>query len=104
MKIPKTIKIKGKPWSIEYKWRLHDETHGLCDGLCDPSTRTIFLDRLLPKEDKPTVFLHELIHAILHEAHLHEAGGVDGFVEEAICSSVADCFMDLFELKLKRSK
>lgn len=102
MRIPKEITIKGKTWFIEYKWKLHDPYHGHCHGLCDPAQRIIYLDRLIPKEEKPAVFLHELGHAILHEAHLHESGGVDGFVEEAVVSAFADAFMSLFELKWKR--
>lgn len=102
MKIPKEFLIKGKTWKVEYKWRLHDDNHGACNGLTDPATRTIYLDKMLPKVEKPGVFLHELNHAILHEAHLHESGGVDGFVEEAIVSSIADVYMSLFDLKWKR--
>lgn len=96
--------IKGHLWKVEYKWRLHDPTIGACNGLCDFPTKTILIDRLLAKEEKWQVFLHELTHAILHEAHLHEDGGVDGFAEEVICSSVADVFNQLFLFRWRPKK
>lgn len=102
MKIPKEVMVAGHPWHIEYKWRLHDPKIGDCNGLCDFKSKTILIDRLLPKDDKWEVFLHELTHAILHEAHLHEDGGVDGFAEEVICSSIANVFNQLFDFRWKK--
>lgn len=101
MKIPKEFYIKGKLWRVEYKWRLHDPEHGLCNGLCDFDARTIYIDRLIPKEDKAGVFLHEYIHAVLHEAHLHESGGIAGIIEEVVCASISEAFTSNFNLKWK---
>lgn len=101
-KIPTEFEVKGKTWKVEYKWRLEEPGIGQCNGLCDFSKRTIYIDRLLPKEDKPKVFLHELGHAILHEAHLHEQGGIDGIVEEVAVDAYADTLISLFDLKWRR--
>lgn len=100
-KIPKEFYIKGKLWRVEYKWRLEENGIGKCDGLCEFSERVIYLDRLLPKDQKPKVFLHEYTHAVLHEAHLHENGGLDGILEEVVCESIADALTENFNLRWK---
>jgi hypothetical protein len=101
MRIPSEILVKGKRWTIGYKWGLTDG-HDLVDGLCNLSDRTIFIRRELKKEEKWPIFLHELIHAILFEAHLSEDGGISGFPEEVVCSAIADVFSTLFDIRLKR--
>ena len=102
-KIPKEIQIKGKLWRIDYKWNLMLD--GMrCNVITDFGTRTIWLDRLASKETKWAALLHEIVHATLYEAHLHEDGGVDGFVEEAICAAVADVFDSLFDMKWRRKR
>jgi Zn-dependent peptidase ImmA (M78 family) len=104
LKIKNEFYIKGKPWKVVYKWNLREEGIGPCLGLCDFKERIIYLDRLATQEEKRMAFIHELVHAILHEAHLHEDGGVDGFVEEAICASVADVFSRLFDFRWRREE
>lgn len=104
MRYPKTFKVKGKTWRLEYKWRLTDDNGVACDGLCVPKDRVIYLDRLIPKENKFKIFLHELNHAVLHESHLGEMGGVDGFTEEVICASLADHYDSMFKLNFKSAK
>lgn len=104
MKIPKTFQVKGKTWSVEYKWKLSDPEFGPCHGLCDPDKRIIYIDRLQPQEEKVKTFIHELGHAILFESHLNECGGVEGFVEEVIVSAYADVFYDLFEIELRKAE
>jgi hypothetical protein len=104
MTLPKQFHVKGKLWRLEYKWRLVNDDGVLCDGLCVPATRMIYIDRLVEKDRKPGVFLHELNHAILFESHLGEMGGVDGFQEEVICASISDVYTSLFTLKLRKAK
>jgi hypothetical protein len=101
VKIPSEVLVKGKLWTVEYKWGLRDGGE-IVDGLCQYGPRKILIRRELKKEDKPAVFLHELIHAILFESHLNEDGGLDGFAEEVVCSSIADVILTLFHLRLKR--
>jgi hypothetical protein len=102
MKIPSKIVIKGKIWSVGYKWRLHDEKLGFCDGLADWVERTIWLDRSLPREEKLRVLLHEIIHIILDEYHMHETGGIkETFAEEVVCAGVSQTLLDIFNLKFR---
>jgi len=102
MNLKKTFPVKGKLWTLEYKWRLTDDDGNPVDGLCDPANRIIYIDRLLPKEQKFSTFIHELFHATFHEAHLGEDGGIDGFAEEVVCSSATDTVLTLFNLRWKR--
>lgn len=55
-------------------------------------------------EEKEEVFLHELIHAALFEAHLHDGSGLGGETEEIVCDAVSDLFTSLFTLRWKRQK
>lgn len=103
MKIKKDLLIKGQLWTVDYKWRLTMDGVKV-DGLADPNSRLILLDRLLPVDMKPVTFLHELNHAILFESHLLEAGGITEFQAEIIAQSVAQTYLELFDLKWKRAK
>lgn len=110
MRIPKTFMIRGKRWKVEYKWNLmdrdnKDDENIKCDGLCDPDKRTIFLERSILRVDKWPIFLHELVHAILFEAHISGLDGPAGdFIEEVICDSIETTFDDLFKFRWKRQQ
>lgn len=101
MKLKKEFYIKGKLWRIEYKWNLRMGDMRV-DGMCEPSERIIYIDRILSKEEKWATFLHELGHAIVHEAHLNEHGGLDGFAEEVVVESYAQALGELFTFRWKR--
>lgn len=66
MYIPKEFEINGSLWRVEYKWNLTYKKRKI-DGLCEPSTRTIYIDRALSREDKWITFRHEWRHALWHE-------------------------------------
>lgn len=102
MKIPKLLLIKGHEWSVEYKWSLKDDDGERVLGLCDKENRTIYLDKLISKEEKWEVFHHEVGHAIVFEAHMNENGGIEGIVEEAIVSAYQDFYTNNFVMKWKR--
>lgn len=103
MKIPKTFKLKGKDWNVEYKWNLRDVEGDKMDGLCLNGKRTIQIDRAMPREEKWTVFLHELVHAVVFEAHISGLDGPAGeLLEEVLCDSIASDFDSLFNFKWKR--
>lgn len=102
MKLPKEFMLKGKRWKLIYKWGLSARTGN--DGLCVFSDRSIILDRSLTGEYKIDVFLHELTHALLFEAHINPGTGVTPEVEEIICDAVSDAFMSIFDLKFKRKR
>ena len=103
MNIPSTFYIKGKLWTVEYKWGLRGDDEVLLDGQCVTENRTIQIDRGIPKRDKWLVFLHEFIHAVLHESHVSGLDGSAGeFLEEIICESVANVLNDCFTIRWKR--
>lgn len=105
MKIPSKLTIKGKVWSIAYKWRLHDKKLGACDALVDFESNTIYLDRSLAKEDKFQALLHEIFHIAIQEFHLRETGGIaDDFAEEIICSGIPSILTELFTIKFRDNK
>lgn len=105
MKIPSKLTIKGKVWTIAYKWRLHDKKLGACDALVDFDKATIYLDRSLSREDKFVALLHEIFHIALAEYHLRETGGIaDDFAEEVICSGIPSILLELFTMKFKEQK
>lgn len=64
-------------------------------GMTDPNTRTIYVDCTMPKEEISKTFLHEVTHAIMHEAHLHNDGWVEPLIEEVICDAVAEGVLEL---------
>lgn len=108
MKIPRQITIHGHKWKIAYKWnlRLGDENSRVdrCDGLCDLEAKTIFLDRGLTEDERPKVFMHELLHAIIFEANLHHAESLSEEVEEILVETIGRFLIDKFHMRLKRSK
>lgn len=103
IRIPGRLYIKGKEWKVVYKWNLRLEGAKV-DGYCEAATRTIYLDKALDPMEKLLAFLHELGHAILHEAHMGEAGGIDGFQEEVVVAAFADYFANNFTLKFKKAE
>ena len=105
MRIPKEFYLKGKHWTVEYKWNLRASDGEKMDGLCIVTERVIQLDRAMPREEKWPVFLHELVHAIIFEAHISGLDGEAGeFIEEVICDAIAGDFDDLFNFRWKRRK
>lgn len=101
MKIPKNIKIYGKNWAIDYKWNLKDDEGNNLEGLCCFEKRLITIDRLLTKEKKFSVFLHELFHAILFELKIKQTS-LSSDVEEIIVEGFADFLTSNFDIRSKK--
>jgi hypothetical protein len=100
MKIPSKFVIKGKQWSVVYKPKLNDPELGECNALVDWMESTIFIDRNLPRNEKAIALLHEIIHILLDEYHLHETGGIqDKFAEEVICAGLAKSLLEIFNIQ-----
>jgi len=102
--LPKNFKIKGEVWQISYTFDLHVPGIGKCDGFCDIDTRTILLEKTLTNEEKWRVFFHELIHAINHELHVTEEGGIDGVLGEIIAEGLTSVLNELFVIKWRGAK
>lgn len=106
MRLPKRIGIKGNEWQLAYKWRL-TLAGKQADGVCDYSTRTIWIDRSLSPELKFAAFIHEFIHAVLWEYDLgHNASKkrITTQLEEEIVSAIETELLACFKLRLIKSK
>lgn len=98
--IPAVFSIKGRFWTVIIKKDLYYAEIGAVNGLCSYSDKTIYLDESLSPVERLRVFIHELVHATIHECHLNEAGGIQPIVEEILCSGLADVIVtDLMKLK-----
>lgn len=97
----RTLQVKGKTWKIRRKKNLK---HGddPAEGLCEFSTRTIFLESSIKNDrDLMHVLLHEIMHAANFEMHLNEEGGIPDAIEEVQASGFPDVLLENFTIKLK---
>ena len=71
MKIPKKLKIGNHSYSVVFS-RPRDADKGSGNwGACDHSNQKIYIDKLLPKTLLEEVFIHEMLHAVMHEVKLN---------------------------------
>jgi Zn-dependent peptidase ImmA (M78 family) len=70
MKIPNSLHVKGRKYSVRYKWNLRDDNGHPCDGLCDREKKIIYLDHSLKGDKKDRAFVHELLHALFTELNI----------------------------------
>ncbi len=103
MKLREEFSLKGKLWKLKRRWCLRASDGEKVRGLCDFDTRTIWLDRLLVGEEAKLIFMHEVVHAALYEAHLDHNSGLSAEIEEIIADAVADAFNELFVLRFKKA-
>ena len=67
MKIPKTVKIGGYTYSVQYRDTLKEtEKSDECCGTCDMQTFEINILKSLKPKQKFSTFLHECIEAYNH--------------------------------------
>lgn len=67
MKIPRQLVIKGAHWNV-----VLTRTLNVCEGeqilgLCDPSLRTITIDKKQTPKQQWSTFMHEVLHALEFE-------------------------------------
>ncbi len=98
--IPRSFILKGKRWKVIRRKKLNKDDTYL--GLCDVYRRTIYLKLSLKGKDLEATFLHELFHAVVHEAHINPGVHWSEGVEEVVCDAFADVVTSLFTVKLKR--
>jgi hypothetical protein len=103
MKIPHTFLLKGKRWKV-LRPKVIKVDGEVCDGLCSWHTRTIRICSDLPQREAWNVFLHELFHAVLFEAHINRGARFSEGLEDVICDAFTDVIASLFSVKLKRDK
>jgi len=94
--IRRFFKIKGNSWQTKYVLDLHVPDIGKCDGFCNVDERIIYLEKALDQDERWLVFFHELIHAINHELHVTEEGGIDGVLGEIIAEGLTSVLNGMF--------
>lgn len=105
MNLPKTVKIKGKTWTVRLTKNLQDETGEEVNGLTDTEKRTIEINAELKGTNLLLIFWHEFTHAVLKESHLSgNDGGLETIVEEVICDSMADALVPYVTFKPRKVK
>jgi len=105
MRIPKRFNLKGKAWQVVVETDLKHDDGTECDGLCDVEGRVIYLDARLRGRKKKFIFLHELTHALIHEAHINPGVRFSEGVEEVLCDAFADLITSSFtNIKWKKRK
>lgn len=80
-RLPESVKVLGTPYTVKVvsKRTIRKRAPGGIDahGICDAYAKILYISR----DDKPaeqwTTLLHEIIHAVLKEAWLTEAVGLD---------------------------
>ena len=86
MKIPSTVKIKTKTYTIEYdKEQLRDDNRY---GVCYHTKQKIILDKTQKREQLEVSFLHELLHAIIDTSALRKELKTEE--EEKVVTSLAE--------------
>ena len=104
MNVPREFAINGSIWYVEHKWGLTYNKSPV-DGLCDPSTKIVYIDRSLSKEDKWWTFVHEWIHAVVEEYRIgHNHGGLTTDQEDELITTLETELKRNFSLKWKRSR
>lgn len=88
--------IKGEDWKVVKKAELEFEGEEV-DGLCDYTTKTIFIDSSLRGREKEETLLHEICHAIFHESHIE----MDIRLEEVIVGNLGSVLAKLFKFELR---
>jgi hypothetical protein len=102
--IRRKFKIKGNEWRVFFAFDLRNDIGEKVDGLCDPTKRTIFIERTVKNNEKWDIFFHELIHAIHFETHATEDGGVDGFLGEVLAEGMTQVLHDLFLIQWRGAR
>ena len=94
-KPPKSKMIKGEKWITRWKWNLKDDDGNECYGLCEHKTRTIWLDRMIPKDMVQNVYFHEELHAVIHELCVP----LKADIEESIVEGIERYVMKNYKLR-----
>lgn len=98
MKLPKHITIKGQTYRVAKEDSLKDEDGNELIGECSYEKKTISVEAGLGKALEAEVFVHECLHALIHECHFE----LDKVREEEIINAVCGFLFRHFRLKLVR--
>ena len=104
MKIPKSLLIKGKRWTVPRVKKVTNENGELLQGQYLYPDRVILLDRELTGEELVITFWHELLHVILKESHIADNFEMPEVIEDILCDAIAYVLNDYTILKPQRGK
>lgn len=102
MKIPTKIFIEGKEWTITRKWRIEQDGESL-DGLCVFSKRQILVVHGLKEDEAFHAFIHEYLHAVLHERGYYLTSRTSD-AEELIVHALQKELCESFVLKPRKHR
>lgn len=71
MKLPKHVKISGIKYTVVLKKRLEDSGDA-CWGVTDYPGATIYIRKELSEQKQRQTLMHEMVHAMMHEAGLDD--------------------------------
>ncbi len=102
-KIPRSFLLKGKRWKV-LRPRSIKQDGAPCDGLCIWHTRTIQVCSDLPPIEARQVFLHELVHAVIYEAHINRGARFSEGLEDVMCDAFVDVVTSLLKVQLNKEQ
>ncbi|MGA3473002.1 ImmA/IrrE family metallo-endopeptidase [Lactiplantibacillus plantarum] len=71
MKLPAYVKISGINYTVVLKKRLEDSGDA-CWGVTDYPGATIYIRKELSEQKQRQTLMHEMVHAMMHEAGLDD--------------------------------
>ncbi|WP_369901156.1 ImmA/IrrE family metallo-endopeptidase [Lactiplantibacillus plantarum] len=71
MKLPAYVKISGINYTVVLKKRLEDSSDA-CWGVTDYPGATIYIRKELSEQKQRQTLMHEIVHAMMHEAGLDD--------------------------------
>mgnify|MGYP003128821100 CR=1 FL=1 len=96
MKIPKHVTVKGVKYKVVIEADLKNERGEALDGYCNKLDKVIKIDAALKNgKDRDNTYIHEVFHAILYEAHVHEVftEGIEEIVVQNLSRYITDNYM-----------
>ena len=98
--LPKTVNVFGAAVNVIESSNLHYGDLKV-DGLFDSSSKSIFVEISLPKEEKLQTFIHELGHALLWRVGVGQSN-ISQELEEMIVENYATMITETFNIRFKK--
>jgi len=86
MKLPKRIRVLGRPWRVKLVKNLKDDDGTKCHGLCKAEEKLIIIEKG-PSHVMKETFLHEWFHAVWHETGIQDEE-IPEWVEHIVLNAV----------------
>ena len=94
------VNILGETWQVKYKTPvINPYTGDMAAGLCDPSTRTIWIEKSLESKMSIITLFHELFHAYTRRSGIYNAQ-LSHDLEEIVADQFATVIAENFHFEL----